>query len=547
MYDMPTSLPVPAALQTYSQVVVLYSEEDEASRQLHNNVRTTFAMSRVNAGFINIADTQVPAMLNRMDNHSVVVITTEQMSLLSNYISLVNFVRQGGKVVFLIRSYFRPLDDLKGITENLSFIAHEEKGVYITGSLFPGKDGLGFEHMPHSMLDVTLRPEANVLAETLRGTPLIWTHPFGEGEVLYVNTTMMKSKIMRGLLLQCVAYLPEFFVTTIFNALVFNIDDFPAPIRFGRYENIYVEYFMDTPQFFKQVWWPDTYNFARRHQINLTGLTIATFNQDTKSPLEPINPLERSQLLYFGRRLSELGGELGIHGYNHQPLAMPGQMIFEKYGYTPWESPEVMEEGLRILRRAIEEMFGDIHVFSYVPPSNIISREGRIAVKNVFEDIRVFAGLYTGISELGVLEQEFGRDPYVPEVVSFPRLSSGYLFNDDVMWTIYNGIAHYGIVHHFIHPDDLLDPVRSGGYSWEEMDRQINAMFAEIRRRFPFLRAMTLAEAYRYFIHTEGLKVLTQKNSNVIKISYNQSGVPVYHLLRLRNNRVASVSGGKFG
>jgi len=541
VYAMPSPVPNFAALPEDAEVLVIYSEEDEGSRQLHRNVRTTLAMARVNASYIDVAESNLP-----LRNYSVVVIATEQMARLSDYAAMISFVRQGGKVVFLIRSYFHPFNAMTGMAEQRGFSLQEETGVHMLAPVFPGKDGLSFGPMLHSLLDVTLLPTARVLAETPRGTPLIWVHRFGEGEVLYINSNMMKSTVMRGMLLQCIAYLPDYFVSTIFNALVFNIDDFPAPIRFGRVDSIYNEYFIDAPQFFQQIWWPDTHNFARRHHIKFTGLAIATFNADTTSPIEPLNPLEKRQLTYFGRRLSELGGELGIHGYNHQSLALPGQMLFEDFGYVPWESLSTMEEGLRLLRRALLDMFGEVHIFSYVPPSNIVSREGRIAVRNIFPEVRIFAGVYTGDEEPGLLLQEFGRDPYVGEVVSFPRLSAGYLYQSDSMWAMYSGVAHYGLVHHFIHPDDLLDPVRSGGHAWEEMDRQINAKFAEIRRHFPFLRAMTLVEAYQYFVQTEGLRVHQTREGNKIKIHYNQVGVPVYHLLRLRNEHVASVSGGSF-
>jgi len=526
-----------------AQVLVVFSEEDEGSRLISANVKTTLAMSRVAADFVEVT-ALTPAMLQVPG--PLVVVATEQWTRLPDPASVLDFVRRGGRVVFLMRAYFNSFNEMTGILEQRGFVTEDRAGVRVLGPLFPGKDGLTYSAMTHSMLEVRLSSEAKVLAETLTGQPLVWTHRFGAGEVLYVNSTMMKSKIMRGLMLQCIAYLPDYFLSTIFNGLVFNIDDFPAPIRFGRVESIYQEYFMETPRFFRDIWWPDTYSFARRHNLALTGLAISTFNEATTSPLPPINPLEWAQLVYFGRRLSEVGGELGIHGYNHQSLTLVGQMDFASFGYTPWPSQEAMAEGLRILRDGIIEKFGDVRIFSYVPPSNIVSREGRLAVAQVFPDVRVFAGVYAGDGELGLLEQEFGRDPYVPHVVSFPRLSSGYLHNDDVLWAIYNGIAHFGLVHHFIHPDDLLDPIRSGGHTWEQMDRQINAMFREIRRRFPSLRAMTLVQAHRYFIQSEGLEVSSYQLGDVIKVQHNRVGVPFYHLLRLRSGTVEAVVGGEF-
>ena len=94
-------------------------------------------------------------------------------------------------------------------------------------------------------------------------------------------------------------------------------------------------------------------------------------------------------------------------------------------------------------------------------------------MKNIFPDLLVYAGIYTGNDEESLLLQEFEKDKDVSGTYDFPRLSSGYLYSDELMWDIYNGIAHYGIVNHFIHPDDLLDPERSQGTKWKDLDKNI--------------------------------------------------------------------------
>ena len=545
---MPTISPQ-AKLTTpdvYVQIYVLYSEDDMSSRALRENLYHTLRMAKMQAVYFHVRDEDASARIEAMSLDDLLVIATELQANDSIVRSIADFTNGGGNTIFLTRSYVPALDTALGITQNRGFARQNAVGISVVGHVFPGIDTTSLADFEQSVLDVDLQAEVQVLATTADGRPLIWTHAYGEGKFLYVNSTMFHTKKNRGLLLQSLAQLPDFFVTTIFNAVIFNIDDFPAPISLGRHPEIYDNYFMTTLDFFRQVWWPDTYNFARRFNLKLVGLGILTFNSDTVSPLDPPYDITLRQWAYFGRRLLETGGELGIHGYNHQSLALVGQMLFEDYGYTPWESQQTMEEGLRILAQKIRELFGDIRIFSYVPPSNIISREGRLALRNVFPDIRVFAGLYTGTPEPGLLLQEFGRDPYVPEVVSFPRISSGYLVDDELRWVIYNAIAHYGLVHHFVHLDDVFDEVRSGGLSWEEMDRQINALFAEIRRHFPFLRPMTLLEAYDYFIKTEELEIFVNASAGEINLHYSIAVAPVYHFLRLREQSIRSVEGGTF-
>jgi len=533
----------------YVEVYVLYRDEDVASYALRDNLSHALRMAKLPAVYIHVQDEDVQERLRAMSLMDLLVVATELRSGDNNdhvVRGIADFTQRGGNTVFLIRSYLPALDEVVGITQNRGFAVQGAVGVKLVAPIFPGLDGATIADFEQSVLDVELRDDVALLATAGDDRPLIWTVSYGQGEVLYVNSTLLQAKKNRGLMIQCLAYLPDFFVTTIFNAIIFNIDDFPAPISLGQHPTIFNEYFMNTPDFFRQVWWPDTYNFIRRFNLRLTGLGMLTFNADTVSPLDPAYDATLRQWAYFGRRLLETGGELGIHGYNHQSLALDGQMLFEDYGYSPWESQQTMEEGLRVLAETIRRLFGDIRIFSYVPPSNIVSREGRLAIRNVFPDISVFAGLYTGEPEAGLLLQEFGRDPYVPEVVSFPRFSAGYVPDATTRWAIYNAVAHYGLVHHFVHPDDVFDEVRSGGLSWEGMDRQITALFAEIRRHFPFLRPMTLYEAHAHFLRTEKQEVFVNSRLNEITIHYSRDGAPMSHFLRLKGKSIVRVEGGTF-
>ena len=90
-------------------------------------------------------------------------------------------------------------------------------------------------------------------------------------------------------------------------------------------------------------------------------------------------------------------------------------------------------------------------------------------MKRALEDVRVYAGLYTGEESAEVLYQEFGESEHVEGVYNYPRFTAGYHYTDEVMWDMYNGIALTGLVHHFIHPDDVISEDRSKGKLWGEM------------------------------------------------------------------------------
>jgi len=533
--------------EEYFNISVLYLSTGEVSSMLKENLYHALRMAKIRSDFYDLDNPEGKDIQDIMDNTDLLVVASVNSLTTDQSQKIREWVSKGGRTAFLAYFPEEELYDVVGIVESRGYFTVGVSGLNIVGNIFPGLDEIERTDVVQTSLDVDLAASAKVLVESESKSPLVWTNSYYSGEIVFINTTTILSKNFRGFLLSCISKVKDYFVFTILNSLVFQIDDFPAPIKLDTHPAIYDYYRISTPEFFRRIWWPATYNFARRHRLNLTGLAIVTFNDDTVSPLSGVNEIEREQLQYFGRRLSEFGGELGIHGYNHQSLALEGQMYFEKYGYNPWESEQTMEEGLRILKETLENTFGSTYIFTYVPPSNIISPEGRKAIKRVFPEMRVFAGLYSGASEKGLLLQEFGRDPYVPEVISFPRNSSGYLYRDDMMWNIFDLIANYGLVNHFIHPDDLFDPARSGGYSWEEMDRQINRIFTEIRSHFPFLRGMKTIEAYKYFMDSENIDVFSRREGDYLYIQYSASREhSIFHMLRLRDERIASIEGGKY-
>ncbi|KPU27313.1 hypothetical protein TR13x_06105 [Caloranaerobacter sp. TR13] len=531
---------------SYNKILVLFSDKDKGSKDLYKNIFYTFKMAKLNCNYLKIDSDKVAEEIKKLKHDDLLVIGTERVYELKNYKSILEYINNGGKAVFLVRGYYPPFDKMIGIAQNRGFSNGIVEGYKSMVKFFPGLDEIEIKDkkVSNSILDVDLDKDVNILAVAEK-RPIVWIHEYGRGKVLYVNSTLLMDKANRGLLLQYTSYINDYFLTTIFNGKIVDIDDFPAPIKPGRDEIIYNQYHMNNRQFYRNIWWSFLYNLAEKYNLKYTGLVIGTYSNDTTSPIRKLNKQELNDIKYFGRKLAELNGEIGIHGYNHNSLALKGQMEFEKYSYTPWESFKTIEEGLKVLKGELEKLFGDVKIFTYVPPSNIISRDGKIAVKKVFKDVKVFAGLYTGEKEKSVLYQEFGKDPDIPDTYDFPRISAGYHYDKKLMWDIYNGIAHYGIFNHFIHPDDLLDVERSKGMTWRKLEKNFERIIKEVYNNFPFLVPMTDYEAYINYLKLEKLKVYTKKVDNTIYIYYENGVVPIYHFLRSKE-KVKKVEGGYY-
>lgn len=529
------------------RLLVLYAEGGQSQHLLYSQMQRISRLARLNTDFVNISSPEMEQRIRQLGSEGILVMAFE--TGYSDHINhlIAQYLHSGGKAIFLIRSMNRALDQVVGIEDNLGFV-NGVRGLQFVRPLFVGMDQVKVDKsmMGSSVLHVRLKKTARVIARSISGYPLIWWVPYGKGEVLYLNSSLANDKANWGLVLQCISYLGDNFVSTLLNAMVFDIDDFPAPIRQGKNRDIYKEYHMENNLFYRYIWWSFLFNMAMKYDLKYTGLMIGQYNLQVGSKLPDFNEKDVEDIRYFGRKLAEIKGEIGIHGYNHNPLVITGQIDFTAYGYKPWESTHNMEEGLLKLRDLLRKLFGDVSIHTYVPPSNIFSEEGRAAVKNVFPSVKVLGGLYAGAPEKGELTQELSVDS--DGMLSFPRFSSGYLATSENIWSLSNSIAGAGVVHHFIHPDDLLDQQRSRHLNWQHLSEGFESMLVRIRTYYPFLRPMTHSELYQSYQNYRHLQVYSHKNraKNRLELRYRFAVVPVYHYLRLRGKGIRTVRGGDF-
>lgn len=181
--------------------------------------------------------------------------------------------------------------------------------------------------------------------------------------------------------------------------------------------------------------------------------------EDTVNQTEPARQADTTQFRYFGGMLLQMGGELGFHGYNHQPLALWDTDYGTLYDYKTWKNKETLVASLNELIAFQDEVLPNAHGSVYVPPSNILSARARKLIGTDVPRIKTIASTYF----------EDGTDlPYVQEfgvasdgIVEQPRIVSGGMVDDSYMRlaAVSELNMHY-VSTHFMHPDDLLDPDR---------------------------------------------------------------------------------------
>ena len=77
--------------------------------------------------------------------------------------------------------------------------------------------------------------------------------------------------------------------------------------------------------------------------------------------LERYIKILEGDLSELGREAIKIGSEIGMHGYNHNPLSLYGGMNYgEEYkDYKPWENIKVMEKANKMFLGVVKKLFGE--------------------------------------------------------------------------------------------------------------------------------------------------------------------------------------------
>ncbi len=425
-----------------------------------------------------------------------VILATNKLNSIAALPAIEAYVEQGGSAAVLrnLQGDLLPTEMLGKL--GIASLGNEisANGIRVPGIMLLGIQGFGFDSDIYttSIAEVQLLPDAVAQVTSQRGEPIIWSHSSGQGRYLVCNSRERDDKNNYGIYTALLSMLDEDYIYPIINAKLFFIDDFPSPVPEGNFDRIYQETGLSTADFYRKLWWPEMLDNGEKYAIKYTGLIIESYGNQVKGPFYPLaNGEARNNMIVYGRELLKAGGELGIHGYNHQSLA-PAGYGQEKLGYTPWENQQDMEESLQELKRYVEDAYPGYEIHTYVPPSNILSPEGKVAVKNVFPHLKVYASLWNGLAHAKEYFQNFQVSN--DGVCEIPRVSSGYAPSQEELWEGYNVINYNGVFSHFVHPDEIFYE-ESSDLTWTAMSRGMKNMLSDLNSRFGWLQPVTATEA----------------------------------------------------
>ena len=482
-----------------------------------------------------------------LSGKEIVVLAATNLNALGGRLTkLLNWVAKGHSLLFLYPPFneaaFVSIAGKLGITGIGNELVKVE-GIHFSRQFMPGAQR-DFPIMDayRSSLNVTLDDECEVFiqAQGESETPLLWRRALGNGRIVFDNLSFLE-KAYRGF--HCAAYslLRDNCIWPVINGSTYYIDDFPSPVPEGDSQFIQKDFGMDIKDFYTHHWWKDVYNLSKKYNIRYTGLVIEDYSAQVSGTFPRNKDITRFQ--YFGNMLLREGGELGYHGYNHMPLVPESFDYIGQYdSYRQWESIQAMKDSLIELRNFCQSVFPNEEFHVYVPPSNIISPEGRKLLAEDFPEIRAIASLYLPDDNDVSYDQEFT----VTEdgMVQTPRIISGYVLDDYMRAAAMSELYFHCVNIHFQHPDDVLDTDRGAALGWEELFARLTDYVEWLHASIPQLRNLTGSELTGAVQRYDALRIRREDTNTGIHLSLGGFCDEAWFYLRINKGRPGRVSGG---
>lgn len=458
------------------------------------------------------------------------------------------WVYDGGGAMFPMtmskETYFSVMEAKFGILES-SYENTLVDSIYVTENfMIGGGKSFGIIDAWDSALSVRLNHSDKVTLHAYtddeRQVPLIWESRYGQGKFVLDNFGLY-TKEVRGLYAASYSLLQPVIVYPVINASCFYLDDFPSQVPSGTNEYVWRDYGTTTRDFYVNIWWPDMMNLADQYGLAYTGLAIQSYDNQVDGTTNALP--DKQTFLNFGNMLLRMGGEIGYHGYNHQPLCLDDCDYKGFYDYKTWQSEAAMASGIETLMELCEELFPGVQMSVYVPPSNIMSEGAQAFLPREFPNIKSISGIYFEGEDVDFYcVQEF--DVRADGVVEQPRIISGCDMDDYMKLAALSELNMHYINSHFTHPDDALDPDRGAELGWETLKVRFTEYLDWLYTAAPHIRNFTGSEMAAAVQRYAALTVSTTIGEDALEIHLGNFNDEAQLMVRFNEKAPGQVTGG---
>ena len=546
-------------LKARTRVLIALGPESSDGHRMEINLHWILKYSRIHADFIRFSDLE---RIHRRDlrQYGALVLASYGSGFLERGQALTDieqWVREdGGGLVSLFPVRRPEWDKMLGI-KKWTDKADKYAAMKYGAGFYPGLEGL---YVRGDAYDGDIHPavltkDTELLAwgtqeknPNFKGAPVLWRRRHGQGRVVFRNDGALTQKVWRGSALQMILQGLPIAAAPLINARVYFVDDCPQPMWGTKRGSVQKDYDLSDTDFYKNVWWKDLMAMAKDFDVKMTFVLIFSYDIETKknfSTQQFYAPPTKGVPTWMAQEALRLGHEMGFHGYNHQSLV-------RNEGYTSkgWTLRQDMVDALLLARKEWQRLFGPgTAPFTYIAPNNHIHRLGKDAVRIAFPEARVLAAQYLSerTDAVDIEGHEFGPDPDVPHFVNMPRTSSEFYLGQHNNVAIHDGIMLAGVWTHFVHPDDVYDPDRNGGFNWAQLNEEARKMLKHIGTSYPWLKSKTARSAYQDIIRYRSGAFSTRLIEGGLEVNLGDAaGTPTPFVIHIDpDKRIDSVVNGK--
>ena len=521
--------------------LLLYNPGDESGMQAKEQFPQILEDMKVGFREEDVSSEPMPDL----DDFKTVIVTMADLSVLGeNVLTLSDWVHDGGRVMFAMslqkEIYSTMLEPKLDILSSGYDYALVDSVLPDKNFMLGGGEVFGIMDGFDSAWAVELGEKAEVFMTTggENKVPLVWRTQYGKGCFVVVNLGFCE-KATCGFYSAAYSLLEPVCAWPVLNGATFYLDDFPSPVPSGDGHYVWRDYHTSVADFYANIWWPDMMALAEKYGFSYTGVVIENYEDDTES--SPERQTDTSRFQFFGNMLLRAGGEIGYHGYNHQPLCTNTTDYGDILPYNTWPDEDAMKDAVQELVEFEEEQFPEAIKSVYVPPSNVISEEGRSVLVNSFPQIRTIASNYFG-GEMAY-EQEFG----VAEdgIVEQPRITAGAILDDYTKMVALSELNLHLVSNHFLHPDDLLDEDRGAALGWETMKKHLTEYMDWLYTSVPEIRRFTGSELSASIQRFSQLTVETEQNKDSLTVHLGNFVDEASILMRFNEGVPGKAEGGE--
>lgn len=525
--------------------LVLWDSKQPDSANAMDEFYAILSDMKVGYNAVDLSENLFPELSNY---NKAVILLSDITPIGQDVVALRDWVYEGGKLQFALTLqksiYTSVFEGALGIMES-SWDNALLESVYIDdGFMVGGGRGFTIEDGYNSSWAVQLdKKRAKVYAwiDNQNKNPLIWETKYGKGKFVVDNIGLCE-KVLRGFYAASFSLLDDISVYPVINASTFYLDDFPSQIPEGNSEYITRDYGTTIRDFYVNIWWPDMMNYADKYNLKYTGLAITCYddNVDGTTPSEP----DEGTFLNFGNMLLRKGGEVGYHGYNHQPLCMSECDYEGFFDYKTWESKDAMKGAFDSLVALCDGLFPGVDMSLYVPPSNIMSYVGEEFLFSTYPHIKTISGIYFPDGDFKFnCTQEF--DVLQDGRVHQPRIISGCDLTPYMELALVSELNMHYINSHFTHPDDALDPDRGAELGWEKLSECFGEYLDYLYKAAPSIRNFTGSETSAAVQRYAALNVDKKHQNDKLVLDIGNFYDEGYLFIRFNEEEYESIEGGK--